>query len=404
MTPKVLVIQNGARRSYELAQMLHAKGALAALQTDAAWHELTGPPRRLMSALKVGPATLDRRTVKGIPRNKLHTTIIPNIVGVISSRLGIASERRYSVEDWLLGAAARLQGLGDANIVLNTAGNGGLGFLSWAKSRGAKIVSDIIITPLVHDIVADERATWPGWEGEATGEQNAHIHKGRIGALVAISDLLLCPSENVIDGMSKIKGFDPSRARCVPYSLGQTSVYAGRPIEKRVLFAGQAGLRKGLPYLAQAASLLKTRDPKFEIRVAGSVASNIQAKADCMHLTFLGHLSSAMMEEEFANADVFCLPSLAEGMARVALQALAHGVPCVTTRSSGAPITDGVEGRIVAERDPEALAEAISSIVYNRRRRAVMAEAAINLARSHSLDHISDMLHTALARCLTEQS
>ena len=79
------------------------------------------------------------------------------------------------------------------------------------------------------------------------------------------------------------------------------------------------------------------------------------------------------MTKEFLSADVFVLPTLAEGSAGVIYEALAAGVPIVTTRSAGSVITNGVEGLIVPERDPLALAEAIQSVIENRNLREAMA-------------------------------
>ena len=50
---------------------------------------------------------------------------------------------------------------------------------------------------------------------------------------------------------------------------------------------------------------------------------------------------------------MFVLPSLAEGSAEVTYEAIAAGVPVVTTRAAGSVVRDGIEGRIVPERDPD---------------------------------------------------
>lgn len=59
--------------------------------------------------------------------------------------------------------------------------------------------------------------------------------------------------------------------------------------------------------------------------------------------------------------DVFVLPSIAEGMSNTVLEAMATGLPIVATRVGGNPelIDDGVTGRLVPSRDPDALASAL---------------------------------------------
>ena len=96
------------------------------------------------------------------------------------------------------------------------------------------------------------------------------------------------------------------------------------------------------------------------------------------------------------------LSMLAEGMARVTLEALAHGVPCVVTRSAGSPVIDGEDGLIVPERDGVALAEAIAAIATDRPTRARMTEAALQRAAEHTLDKIGAQLHAVLADLATQ--
>jgi glycosyltransferase involved in cell wall biosynthesis len=55
-------------------------------------------------------------------------------------------------------------------------------------------------------------------------------------------------------------------------------------------------------------------------------------------------------------ADVFVFPSLCEGSAMVTYEALAAGLPVITTPNAGSVVRDGVDGFIVPIRDAEAIA------------------------------------------------
>lgn len=406
MPPQVLVVQMGARRSYELARMLEARGSLAALYTDAAWledqHSLT---KRVIEILSPGSApAVSRRTVNGISSQKVRSTSAPNIVGAFARAARIETERCYRFEDWALGNFARWHGLAGANVVLNTTGNGGAAFLRWAGKNGAKIATDVVITPLALEIVARERARWPGWDADANSLKAREVYRRHIEDLVGLSDLLLCPSETVVDGLASVSGFAPEKVARVDYGLGHAVIQENRPQPKRVLFAGEAGLRKGLPYLAWAASMLKASDPDFTFIIAGHATELVRARPECRDLTFLGHLSREAMEQEFSQADMFCLPSLAEGSASVVLEALAHGLPCVVTRSAGTRVTNGIEGLVVPEREPDALAEAIWQIGADRALRARMSSAARLLASEHSQEKVGARLYEALAGLLAASS
>src|SRR5207247_10223597 len=82
------------------------------------------------------------------------------------------------------------------------------------------------------------------------------------------------------------------------------------------------------------------------------------------------------MIRAFASADLFVLPSLAEGSAEATYEALACGVPVVTTREAGSIVRDGIEGRIVPSRNAEALANAIAENVEDRQKRERLSRGA----------------------------
>jgi glycosyltransferase involved in cell wall biosynthesis len=399
MDLSVLVIQMGARRGYEYARMLEARDSLVRLQTSAAWVDGDHPSGLFRRFSRIGDGIIARRTVRGIPPRKVRTTFLPELVGSVLTRFNFGDEVKYRIEDSLLGASARAAGVSGVSIVLNTAGNGGIRYLEWAKRRGCRIASDIVISPTFYEVLAKERAKWPGWEPPRRFDNDAERYRRHMEKLVSISDMLISPSDTVDDGLATLKGFDARKLVRVPYGLGAAEIRRGHPEPRRVLFAGQAALRKGLPYLAEAARILKPLG--YDIRVAGHASRTVKERTECSSLTFLGYLDPKQMAREFYRTDIFCLPSLAEGMASVTLEALACGVPCVVTRSAGAPVRDGHDGRIVAEGDGIATACAIRAIAEDRVLRDRMSEAALQTAAQHSLQAIGDRLQMALANLVS---
>jgi glycosyltransferase involved in cell wall biosynthesis len=187
----------------------------------------------------------------------------------------------------------------------------------------------------------------------------------------------------VARALADVPGFASERLRLAPYGISGVLLKPVRPTPGRVLFAGAAGLRKGLPYLAAAARLLKARRPEIAVVVAGHASDLVRARPETRDLAFLGVLDREQMADEYARADVFCLPSLAEGSATSIFEAMANGLPAVTTPSSGSVVTDGVEGLIVPERDAEGLAGAIERVIADRGLREQMSAAAILTAKRY---------------------
>jgi glycosyltransferase involved in cell wall biosynthesis len=372
---QVAVVQLGARRTYIYARQLEREGLLAYLVTDAAWAS-GATPIWAKAAVRMLPSLASpfaRRTVTEVSPSRVRSSLWPNVASLVKRVLH--EETAYEWVDEALSLPNKVRGLGTASIVVNYHGNGG-SFLSYAKSRGAKIVTDFIITPKYLEIEDAERLAFPQWEPARTPPAVIAAYKARMARLVALSDIYLCPAPSVASDLSTLPGFDATKVRIVPYGASGVLVRDTKPTPGRVLFAGAAGLRKGLPYLADAATRLKETRPEVAIVVAGEVSTTIRNRHETRNLTFLGKLSAAEMSQEFCRADLFCLPSLAEGSATSIFEALAHGLPVVTTLSSGSVVRDGEDGIIVSERDPGGLASAIDKIVGDRELRSKMSQLA----------------------------
>ena len=276
-----------------------------------------------------------------------------------------------------------LRGTGEATHVYTMLGEGGR-FVRHAQEKGLGVVGDVYIALSADTIVADESLYFPDWSDQEPDALSMVSERKRNQVLLEHSDLLVCPSEFVRDDLVANHGVDASRTCIIPYAVSPTWLSLDvAPETGRVLFAGSATLRKGIHYLAVAATQLKGR---CEVIVAGGASEKVRAHPIAKDLIFLGHLSKSDMAAEFARADVFVFPSLAEGAASVTAEALGAGVPVVTTKAAGSIVRNGVDGIIVPERDPEALAQAVRSIVEDRDKRDGMSFAARERAQEFTWD------------------
>jgi len=126
----------------------------------------------------------------------------------------------------------------------------------------------------------------------------------------------------------------------------------------RALFVGRVGPRKGVHYLLQAWQELSF--PESELLLVGMNEFPDgwldQYIERICHIPSLPH---TLLNKYYSSANVLVLPSLVEGLALVQLEAMACGIPLITTVNAGSSdiVTDGVEGFIVPIRDVEALKE-----------------------------------------------
>jgi glycosyltransferase involved in cell wall biosynthesis len=94
------------------------------------------------------------------------------------------------------------------------------------------------------------------------------------------------------------------------------------------------------------------------------------------HVVFEGFLNQEELQRLFAIADALVLPSFAEGLPVVLMEAMARAIPCISTWVAGVPelIRDGIDGLTVPPGNVDALAGAILRLVDSPKLRRELAE------------------------------
>lgn len=160
------------------------------------------------------------------------------------------------------------------------------------------------------------------------------------------------------------------------------------------LFSGQMIDRKGVDILIAAFNAVAPNNPKFRLRLLGSGPERDRYRAQILpdvadRVTFVGHKEPSALPDEFANADVFCLPSRHDGWGVVVNEALGAGLPIIVSDSVGAGrdlVRNGHNGLVTATEDKDALADAILRIGANDDLRAAMSMNSRKMAKSWGVD------------------
>lgn len=179
----------------------------------------------------------------------------------------------------------------------------------------------------------------------------------------------------------------------------------------RILAVGRLVEKKGHETLLLAASLLRDRGLEFSVRLAGEGPewSRLQRLVHELRLgdrvVFLGPLSESEVRAEYEQADVFALPcrKLAngdqDGLPNVVLEAMAHGLPVVSTRLDG--ITEAIDdedsGLLADQDDPAGLAGKLARLIEDVELRERIGEAgrarvAASFERSANLPRVVEAL------------
>lgn len=163
-----------------------------------------------------------------------------------------------------------------------------------------------------------------------------------------------------------------------------------------LLFLGKLGDKKGTSDLLRAVGMLVPEFGAVRLMLGGD-GDVFAAKALAQRLgiedsvEFLGWVGGTHKQKLLERAAVFVLPSYSEGLPMGLLEAMAYGMPVVSTPVGGIPeaVTDGVEGFLVEPGDVEALADRLARLLREDvLRREMGAAGARKVASTFAMERI----------------
>jgi glycosyltransferase involved in cell wall biosynthesis len=156
---------------------------------------------------------------------------------------------------------------------------------------------------------------------------------------------------------------------------------------------------KGTDVLIQALPHLQRTHPGVSVEIVGDGAALSQLKALSLApglqgvIRFHGSVPHHRVLELLRSAYLFCFPSASEGFPKVVLEALACGLPVVSTRVSVLPQLLGSGcGILIDEATPEALARGIETALADSTTYEAMSRRAIETAQQYSLESWRDTI------------
>lgn len=158
---------------------------------------------------------------------------------------------------------------------------------------------------------------------------------------------------------------------------------AGARDGRQLLFVGRMSAAKGVPVLLDAMAALARTHPEARLTLVGDGPGRAALEARAAELglgtrvTFAGYRDQDGVAEALGGADIFVLPSFAEGLPVVLMEALAARCAVVATRIAGIPelVRHGETGLLVPPGEAAALAEAVAQLLDDPALRARLAEA-----------------------------
>ena len=255
----------------------------------------------------------------------------------------------------------------DASIVVASYGTGRFAFEAVQRAGGRAVLS----YPIAHNryqlqLYAEEAQAAPEFAAALPRmEWLPQEYSERLEEERAMPARIIVRSSFVRQSFVDL-GYDANRIAITPYGA-DTEQFTPRAEPRRdgvfrAVFVGQIGQRKGISYLLQGYE--KFRRPDCELHIVGTYAPGHEVYARYRDLyRHTPHVPQKDLPSLFRDADVFVFPSLIEGMPLVVLEAMACGLPVITTtHGPGDIVRDGIDGFFVPIRDSEAIAARLEQL------------------------------------------
>ncbi|MFZ1729440.1 MAG: glycosyltransferase family 4 protein [Bacteroidota bacterium] len=358
---KVVISVGGKFHALELAEQLDKRGYLERIITTKLWY-----------------------VKKRFRASRFHVIPAPEYLGAIVRKVPWLRRRGYYswFKDNLFDALARKY-IPPCDI-FHAWGNYALASIPSARQHNAKVVIERGSThPHFQDSILREELHRFGMEVELAHPQI--IRKGL--QEMDMADAVIIPSM-FVERTFLDAGFPAAKLHVVPYGFNPAQFRVGEKKDDvfRVLFVGNIGIQKGVHYLLEAWSRLKLANA--ELVFIGTVEEGIKPMLERYAglFTLRGHIPHEQLQEEYAQASVFVLPSLQEGSALVTYEAMACGLPLLVSTNTGSVAVDGEHGFIIPIRDSDIIAERLSWLHAHQDEARAMGRRAAEFIRDFTWD------------------
>ncbi len=194
-----------------------------------------------------------------------------------------------------------------------------------------------------------------------------------------ISDKIIAVSSFTANQVHELLRIERARICVIPHGT-HLPVGLQTKEEKMILSVGAIQLRKNTARLVEAFESLPS---DWSLVLAGAasgyaaepILQRIAASPAAQRIRIAGYVSAEQLEQLYARAAIFAFPSLDEGFGIPVLEAMAHGLPVVTSNRSALPEVAGDAALLVDPLDVSSIAGALSELIANPERRAALCAA-----------------------------
>jgi glycosyltransferase involved in cell wall biosynthesis len=390
---KYIVAMVGARRDFDVAKILFKNKQLQQLFVDTSYNDTSLLARlpfagKLLNKLKKYSTGIDPKQVSS------------DWIGAFSMRflLKYASKTRaYKLANKRLGKNTIRYCENISPAAYYGFDTSSLEFMQWASSKEWKLVLEQCVAPRASQINMYRTFEQKYGLNYQSNIEHCLFQQHREEKEWQLAHTIIVPSLYVKNELLKTNLVDAEKIKIVPFGytnpIPQSEIVelinqkeiSNKPIQ--ILFAGNAGYRKGIIDIIEIAQKLSSENVLFKI------AGHLEAEAiDYLNsnkndkLKYLGKLNKKELVQEYKTSDIFFFPSYLEGSAMVLLEAMSWGLPIVTTYQSGSLVEEGINGFVSEAGEIDAIIFNIKKLITNDTLRNSMSMQSLHISSLYSIE------------------
>jgi glycosyltransferase involved in cell wall biosynthesis len=334
---------------------------------------------------------LRKRSPEGLPRTDIRTCSFSEFyiqfLFMLTSRK-LLSRDTAAIMGWKAFGTESKKYINNSEIFHVRSGGGRSGAIKKARQQGMKVVVD-------HSIAHPKeiKRQLGKLESESTNSKYINISDGFWNNVLKDceeADVLLVNSDYVKDTFLE-QGYPAEKISVIHLGIDASFYDLKKSYQSdkmRLLFTGNFGFRKGAHIIIKAIEILILQNTAFSLDIIGNVSAEV-AIPDWFRnhpdIKLHGHMPQDQMKKFLADSDIYIFPTFVEGAAQSVKEAMAAGLPVVTTVNSGAPVQHRENGYLIKDDDATDLADAIIVLSKDEELRRHMGKnAAATIRKSHT--------------------
>lgn len=405
---RVTVVQDGARLHYALPLGLAMAGILGTMHTD--WFVRPNSLQAVFAKAlsRSGSATgrrLAGRRCSGLEHSRVVASGWSSLLARLREDPAALPEDAFVRRSQAISRQVFVDGWRHALALAGFVRNIDPALCEAARKDGLAVVLDQMIAPIPVQMREEQRQgdLWPEWR-EASN-RGAEIMRKVEQRSWAAANHITCASDYVRDGLLA-EGIERERISVIPYPVDASAFSFCDRRHKQgpvvVGFLGAISLRKGAPAFLEIAKAFDPRVVRF-VMVGPMAVSPALIARHRGAVDIVGAVPRAEVGGWLERFDLLLFPSACEGSAVAVVEAMATGLPIVTTPNSGTPVRDGVEGFVVGCEDIGTMIRRVGELVANKTLRFAMGRAGRRRVEALTVRHYGRAWHDLLKRVLAAE-